>query len=259
MNKYLRWFGRVVWIGILVNLALAIPAIFAPRLLGITLGLGAESSDVWLRNVGMLLISCSIFYAVAAHDPLRYPAYSWLVAISRLIAAIFWIYMMRVTAYPALMRQFLFTDLAFGVVEGLFLQLGLPADCKISLPNLKGLWLGFIALIKGKWRLKSVRVGLVIVIVLAGLVGYELWDHLLRKRPDIFYASQQDHWKHGAIGLSNDSRVPFYIWKVLPRMFADKLPGGWSSFGFLTEQGNELPVGFALRDIGYPAVEASRR
>ncbi|MEP6818579.1 MAG: hypothetical protein ABJA18_03530, partial [bacterium] len=242
MNKSLKWFGRIVWIGILINLTLAIPAIISPRLLNITLGLGAEASDVWLRNVGMLLISMSMFYAGAARDPLRYPGYSWLVAISRLIAAVFWLYMVRVTIYPTQMRQFLFADLAFGVVEGLLLQVGLPADSKISLPNLKRLWLGLIALLKAKWRLKTVRVGLVVVIVLAGVAGYVLWDRLLRKRPDIVYASQQDHWKHGAIGLSNESRVPYYIWRVLPQMFADKLPGpGWSSFGFIMEPDNELP------------------
>jgi mono/diheme cytochrome c family protein len=259
MNKSLKWFGRIVWIGILLNFTIAIPAILSPRLLNITLGLTGEVSDVWLRNVGMLLISICIFYACAARNPLRYPAYTWLVAISRLIAAVFWLYMIRVTAYPALMRQFLFTDLAFGLVEGLFLQLGLPAESKISLPNLKGLWLDFIALIKAKWRLKSVRVGLVAVVLLAGFAGYVLWNNLLRKRPDIVYQSQQDHWKHGAIGLSNESRVPYYVWKVLPGMFPEKLPGagGWSSFGFIMEPGNDLPVGFALRDIGYPAVEAN--
>ena len=50
MNKSLKWFGRIVWIGILINLSMAIPAILSPRLLNITLGLGAESSDVWLRK-----------------------------------------------------------------------------------------------------------------------------------------------------------------------------------------------------------------
>ncbi|HEY0006998.1 MAG TPA: c-type cytochrome, partial [Pyrinomonadaceae bacterium] len=67
--------------------------------------------------------------------------------------------------------------------------------------------------------------------------------------------SQEDHWKHGAIGLSQESRIPYLIWKVLPRMFPEKLPQGWATFGLIMEDGNELPVGFAKRHIGYPSVE----
>src|SRR4029078_5411412 len=93
MNKYLKWFRLIVWIGILVNLSVAIPAILAPQLLNITFGLGPEVSDVWLRNVGMLLLSISMFYAGAAADPLRFPAYSWLVTLSRLIPAGLLLYM----------------------------------------------------------------------------------------------------------------------------------------------------------------------
>jgi mono/diheme cytochrome c family protein len=259
MNKFLKWFRLIVWIGILVNLSVAIPAILAPQLLNISFGLGPEVSDVWLRNVGMLLLSISMFYAGAAADPLRFPAYSWLVAISRLIAAVFWLYMMRVTSYPALMRQFLFADLAFGVVLSLLLQLGLPAESKISLPNLKKLLGGLGTSVKTALKLKTVRAVIVILVLAAAFIGFEAWSHLLRKRPDIVYSSQEDHWKHGAIGLSSESRIPYLVFKVLPQMFPEKLPGpgGWASFGFIIEDGNELPIGFAKRDIGFPAVEAN--
>ena len=114
MNRSLKWFSRVVWLGIVVNLAIAIPSIVAPQFLNISLGLGPEVSPVWLRNVGMLLLSMCLFYAAAAHDPLRNPAYAWLAAVSRLIAAAFWLYMMRATTYPDVMRQFFFADFSFG-------------------------------------------------------------------------------------------------------------------------------------------------
>ena len=259
MNKYLKWFRLIVWIGILVNLSVAIPAILAPQLLNITFGLGPEVSDVWLRNVGMLLLSISMFYAGAAADPLRFPAYSWLVALSRLIAAVFWLYMMRVTSYPALMRQFLLADLAFGVVLSLLLQLGLPADSKISLTNLKKLLGRLGTSVKTALKLKTVRAVIVILVLAAAFIGFEAWSHLLRKRPDIVYSSQEDHWKHGAIGLSSESRIPYLVFKILPQMFPEKLPGpgGWASFGFIMEDSNELPIGFAKRDIGFPAVEAN--
>jgi hypothetical protein len=257
MNKYLRWFRRVVWLGIIMNLFFIIPSLFAPQLLNITFGLGVESNDVWLRNVGMLLISICFFYAGAAFDPLRYPGYTWLVAVSRLIAAVFWLYMIRVSGYPALMRQFLFADLAFGIVLCVLLQLGLPADSKISLVNFKRCWAQFVEWLKVKLRSKTVWATVIVLALLGGFVGFQLWNRLLRKYPDIVYASQEDHWKHGAIGLSSESRIPYLVWKALPRMFPEKIPGGWASFGFIMEDGQELPVGFSLRHIGYPAVEAN--
>jgi len=30
MNDYAKWFGRIVWLGILMNFALALPTLFAP-------------------------------------------------------------------------------------------------------------------------------------------------------------------------------------------------------------------------------------
>jgi len=239
MNKYLKWFTRVVWVGIIFNLAVAVPSILTPQLLNITFGLGPEYSDVWLRNVGMLLLSMCLFYGVAAHAPLRFPAYSWLVAASRLIAAVFWLYMMRVTSYPGVMFQFFLADCAFGVALAVLLQLGMPPESRISLANLKRCASDFAAFLKAKWRLKSVRVGLAVLLVVGAAVGYVLWDNLLRARPDIAYASPEEHWKYGAIGLSNESRVPLYVWKALPRMFPEKLPGpgGYASFGLIVEEG----------------------
>lgn len=259
MNKWLKWFRRVVWLGIIMNLFFVVPSILTPQLLNITFGLGTESNDVWLRNVGMLLLSVSIFYAGATFDPLRFPGYTWLVAVSRLIASVFWLYMIRVSGYPALMTQFLFADLAFGVALSVLLQLGMPAESKISLKNFKLCWAQFVAWLKAKLRSKTVWATVIVLVLLGGFVGYQLWSRLLRQYPDIAYASQQDHWKHGAIGLSNESRIPYYIWKAIPRMFPEKFPGpgGWASFGFIMEEGNELPVGFSLRHIGYPAVEAN--
>ena len=54
------------------------------------------------------------------------------------------------------------------------------------------------------------------MLVLVGFVAYTLWYNLMRTEPDINYASVEDHYKYGAIGLGSDSRVPYWIWKVLP-------------------------------------------
>jgi len=44
----------------------------------------------------------------------------------------------------------------------------------------------------------------------------------MRAEPDISYASVEDHYRHGAIGLGSDSRIPYWIWKMLPDMFPEK-------------------------------------
>ena len=102
-------------------------------------------------------------------------------------------------------------------------------------------------------------VSVVCVLVVASFVAYTLWDYLLRAEPDTTYASVEDHYKYGAIGLGSDSRVPYWIWKVLPEMFPEKLPGpgGWASLGLIVEDKHDLPIGFAKRHVGYDSVEAN--
>ena len=56
MGKGAKWFGRVMWLGILFNLCFAIPAIFAPDMVLAGLDLPPATSMLWLQNVGMLLV-----------------------------------------------------------------------------------------------------------------------------------------------------------------------------------------------------------
>lgn len=61
------------------------------------------------------------------------------------------------------------------------------------------------------------------------------------------FESAEEQFKYGSVGIESEEGLPYWIWQVLPRVFADKLPrpGGYASFGFLWEAGRELPVGFA--------------
>ncbi|MBW4555635.1 MAG: cytochrome c [Trichormus sp. ATA11-4-KO1] len=64
------------------------------------------------------------------------------------------------------------------------------------------------------------------------------------------YADIEDHFKYGSIGSENINGVPYWIWKVLPELFSDKLPGqGYTSLGFIQEQDKDLPVGFSQRRV----------
>ena len=64
------------------------------------------------------------------------------------------------------------------------------------------------------------------------------------------YAYIGDHFKYGSIGSEPANGIPYWIWKVLPELFADKLPGkGYASLGFIQEEGQDRPVGFSNRRV----------
>ena len=80
-----------------------------------------------------------------------------------------------------------------------------------------------------------------------------------RGRPDTKpqFENLEEQFKYGSIGIESEEGIPYWIWQVLPRVFADKLPrpGGYAAFGFSWEPGRELPVGFAKTDLfGGPRV-----
>src|SRR6187402_1511365 len=71
------------------------------------------------------------------------------------------------------------------------------------------------------------------------------------------FDSVEDQFKYGSVGIESEEGIPYWIWQVLPRVFADKLPrpGGYAAFGFQWEPGKELPVGFSKVDLyGGPRV-----
>jgi hypothetical protein len=254
-----RWFGRVVWIGILLNLCFAIPAMFAPDILLASLGLPPQTSMLWLQNVGMLLVALCIFYIPSAVAPARYAAHTKLVVLSRLIASGFWFILLRQSAPLGVVRPILFTDLTLTVLLALLLNPALSPQDRVSVQGAKQALESFGSWLRCAWHSTWVKAALGVVLVVAGLVGYGLWYYLLRAEPDSIQPTPAEHFKHGAIGLSAQSRLPYYIWKVLPAMFPDKLPGpdGWASFGLIFESGQDLPIGFSLRHIGYPALETN--
>ncbi len=88
-SKYRKWFGIVVWFGILANWGFAFWVLFVdPQRLLATLKLGEVNSTVWLYNYSVLLIVLSCFYIPAARDPFRYRANAWLLIVGRLLPAL---------------------------------------------------------------------------------------------------------------------------------------------------------------------------
>ena len=102
------------------------------------------------------------------------------------------------------------------------------------------------------------KICLLLVVILAALGGAIGWYKFFREepQPDWVTATPDMRFKYGSIGAEHDAGIPYWIFFVLPRMFPEKLPGpgGLASLGVAWEQGQELPIGFTKKVIGFPRV-----
>ena len=108
----------------------------------------------------------------------------------------------------------------------------------------------------GRWR--KIKVIVLVLVLLAGVGAFGGWYKFFREEPQPEWITADPHmrFKYGSIGAEHDAGVPYWIWYVLPRMFPEKLPGpgGYTSLGVLWEEGQELPIGFTKKVIGFPRV-----
>jgi len=108
-----------------------------------------------------------------------------------------------------------------------------------------------------RWKNK-LKIGLLVFLFLAGIIGYIAWDRAFRVWPQPAWVTRDEatRFMYGSIGGEWDAGIPYWIFYVLPRMFPEKLPGpgGYASLGVPWEQGQELPVGFTKKVIGFPRV-----
>ena len=62
------------------------------------------------------------------------------------------------------------------------------------------------------------------------------------------YSDPLQHFMYGSTGGERESGFPYWIWKVLPNVCPQYLPGkGYQSVGMLFEPGRDLPVGMSMR------------
>lgn len=96
------------------------------------------------------------------------------------------------------------------------------------------------------------------LLILGGLGGLFTWYKFFREepQPEWITGDPDMRFKYGSIGAERDAGIPYWIFYVLPRMFPEKIPGpnGFASFGVSWEQGQELPVGFTKKVIGFARV-----
>ena len=72
----------------------------------------------------------------------------------------------------------------------------------------------------------------------------------------VTYDAITEHFKYGSIGSEPGVSLlqpiggvlpPYWIFRALPSVCSDKLPGGYASLGFVMEPGKELPIGISRR------------
>lgn len=127
-SKAVVWFGRVVWLGILANFALAIPTLIAPDRLIAIVNLPAATPLLWPRFAAWLLMLLSLFYMPGAIDLYKYRVPAWLSVFSRLAGVVFFWF-----TQPAEYRMFGTFDFVFLVPEAILLTIAVR-----SLPKQRG-------------------------------------------------------------------------------------------------------------------------
>ena len=115
-----HWFSRVVWLGIVCNLALALPTLVAPEQTMMLTGMPPASPLLWPQFSALLLILLSIFYIPAALDFARYRITAWCTVGSRLAGVIFF-----VGFQPPTYHVLGYFDLVFFVPEAVLLTVAL--------------------------------------------------------------------------------------------------------------------------------------
>ena len=91
---------------------------------------------------------------------------------------------------------------------------------------------------------KAIWLTLLIVLIWTGFYAY------VRFGTDraVTYADPVEHFKYGSTGGERNLGFPYWIWKVLPDVCAEYLPGkGFESAGLIYEPGKDLPVGMSKR------------
>ncbi len=105
---------------------------------------------------------------------------------------------------------------------------------------------------------RSLLAVLVVLLVLGAGGGVFTWYKFFREEPQPEWVTNDPdmRFKYGSIGAERDAGIPYWIFYVLPRIFPDKLPGpgGYASLGVAWEEGQELPVGFSKKVVGFARV-----
>jgi hypothetical protein len=123
MNKYVTWFSRAVFVGVLINIiGMALPFIFAPQWFLSFFGLpGGGGSVIWMRQAGLLLFFISLLYLPGGHDPVRYSMNATFAVGARMAIGLYWMYLVFVEHQTRSFLNFGFLDVGYAAFNGVLL------------------------------------------------------------------------------------------------------------------------------------------
>lgn len=95
--------------------------------------------------------------------------------------------------------------------------------------------------------------------VLAALVAVSARTTASGQNGDGTFPDIVDHFKYGSIGTEEGVGLPYWIWRVLPTVFADKLPNrpgeGYERIGFMSDGASHgRPIGTTYKEDRVPLV-----
>lgn len=125
MNRYLKWFNRVVFVGVLINIfGMALPFIFAPQWYLDWLGLpGGGGSVIWMRQAGLLLFFVSSLYIPGGCDPMRYRLNAMFAVLVRMAIGLYWLWLVYVEGQAHAFLRFGILDCTYAALNGILLWL----------------------------------------------------------------------------------------------------------------------------------------
>jgi hypothetical protein len=115
-----------------------------------------------------------------------------------------------------------------------------------------------------RYELRFRKILLFILLIILVLILGALFMWRFVKDEPIDYSRIEEHFKYGSIGSEPGGSVfnpvggllpPYAVFKILPKLCSDKLPGDYASLGFIIEQGRDLPIGVSKRQrLGFEQV-----
>jgi len=110
-----------------VNMAFALPALFAPRFLEGLADWNISNTPYWLQNVGILLVIISLMYIPAIQDPFRCLFISYLLVAGRFSAGVLFLVGILSMNFPSGFRLLAGNDLILSPIQAILLYLTLRA------------------------------------------------------------------------------------------------------------------------------------
>ena len=117
----LKWFRFSVGLGLAVNLAFLLPALFAPRFLESLAPFGVTNTVHWVQSVALLLAVVTAMYVPVITDPFRYLLVTVFVVAGKFAMGLLFLAGVLFMNYPTGMSYLAGTDLVLSGIQAVLL------------------------------------------------------------------------------------------------------------------------------------------